>query len=131
MAPNRLLASKHVCLQMVVNRLLMCDFLVNRVSPRTPVTENDPLGALQQPSTPPPTAPTSEMTFQSPVIPTDTPVLFRSSVQRSATFEGSPPTQTKGLHRSETVPASSVTSSLASLSSSLKMNFRFVQFYTH
>ncbi|GLV31716.1 Calmodulin-binding protein related to a Rab3 GDP/GTP exchange protein [Carabus blaptoides fortunei] len=95
----------------------------SKVSPRTPVTENDPLGALQQPNTPPPVVPSSEMPFQSPVIPTDTPVLFRSSVQRSATFEGSPPTQTKGLHRSETVPASSVSSSLASLSSSLKMNF--------
>lgn len=56
-------------------------------------------------------------------FPTDEPVLFKTSVQRSATFEGSPPAQSK-LHRSETVPASSVTSSLASLGSTIKMNFR-------
>lgn len=102
-----------------------------RVSPRTPVTENDPLGALEQPITPPPMPATStESTFQSPAMPTDAPVLFRSSVQRSATFEGSPPSQTKGIHRSETVPASTVTSSLASLSSSIKINFRYVFNYT-
>lgn len=51
----------------------------------------------------------------------DDPVLFRS-VQRSATFEGSPPAQNK-IHRSETVPASTVASSLASLGSTLKIGF--------
>lgn len=94
------------------------------------MTENDPLGAFEL---------TEEETTQGNVnslqenlpqstsqhpIPTDEPILFRSSVQRSATFEGSPPAQNK-IHRSETVPAASVASSLASLGSSIKINFRY------
>ncbi|KAJ8937661.1 hypothetical protein NQ318_011345 [Aromia moschata] len=48
--------------------------------------------------------------------------ITRSTVHRSATFEGSPPAQNK-LHRSETVPAATVASSLASLGSSFKIGF--------
>lgn len=89
---------------------------------RTLITENDPLGAFElseadiQITTS--TTTNSTATIQNSV-PTDEPILFK----RSATFEGSPPAQSK-LHRSETVPASSVTSSLASLGSSIKINFR-------
>lgn len=100
------------------------------MSPRTLVTENDPLGALEQPVTccvtPPPennNPPIEPVQQQQSVIVSDDPILFRTSVQRSATFEGSPPAQNK-IHRSETVPAATVASSLASLGSSLKIGFR-------
>lgn len=114
---------------MVAHRLI---YNLYRISPRTPVTENDPLGALEQPDqptiitsvTPPPDC---SQQVNSTAIPTDEPVLFRNSVQRSATFEGSPPAQNK-IHRSETVPAATITSSLAGLGSSLKIGFRYSLF---
>ncbi|XP_050303114.1 DENN domain-containing protein Crag isoform X2 [Anthonomus grandis grandis] len=95
-----------------------------KVSPREVITENDPLGAFRPPE------PTPDRIKQNHSVPnietnpvlTDEPVLFRNSVQRSATFEGSPPSQNK-LHRSETVPASTVASSLASLGSTFKISF--------
>ncbi|XP_031337524.1 DENN domain-containing protein Crag-like isoform X3 [Photinus pyralis] len=95
-----------------------------KISPRTPVTENDPLGALEQPiEEETKCLPTVEVVHVNRTsVHTDDPVLFRSSVQRSATFEGSPPTQNK-LHRSETMPAASIASSLAGIGSSLKMGF--------
>ncbi|KAK4881396.1 hypothetical protein RN001_004715 [Aquatica leii] len=96
-----------------------------KISPRTPVTENDPLGALEieQEVEEVNSVRTSDNTQQmNRAIPTDEPILFRSSVQRSATFEGSPPTQNK-IHRSETMPGNSITSSLAGISSSLKIGF--------
>ncbi|XP_065156643.1 DENN domain-containing protein Crag isoform X3 [Atheta coriaria] len=87
------------------------------------ITENDPLGAFDDPPTPPPITPPPETINLAQSNPlTDEPILFRSSVHRSATFEGSPPAQNK-LHRSETVPAATVASSLASLGSSIKMSF--------
>lgn len=95
------------------------------MSSREVVTENDPLGALEQPfpetyisQVQPDVIPTTEVINLS-----DDPVLFKSSVHRSATFEGSPPAQSK-LQRSETVPAATVTSSLASLGSTFKLGFR-------
>lgn len=94
------------------------------MSSRELVTENDPLGALEQPF-----PETYGSQVQSDVIPTtvinlsDDPVLFKSSFHRSATFEGSPPAQSK-LQRSETVPAATVASSLANLGSTFKMGFR-------
>ncbi|XP_017770333.1 PREDICTED: DENN domain-containing protein 4C isoform X2 [Nicrophorus vespilloides] len=98
----------------------------SKTSPRTVVTENDPLGALNdEEPTPPTITPPPESTATTPpsfAMPSDEPILFRNSVQRSATFEGSPPAQSK-IHRSETVPAATVASSLASLGSSFKMNF--------
>lgn len=97
---------------------------MNRIC-RTLVTENDPLGAFDINDTQiDPTPVINSATNTNNSMPsTDEPVLFKTSVQRSATFEGSPPAQSK-LHRSETVPASSVTSSLASLGSTIKINFR-------
>ncbi|XP_066252860.1 DENN domain-containing protein Crag isoform X1 [Euwallacea similis] len=97
-----------------------------KVSPREVITANDPLGAFEQlidaisdngakenQSVP--------ITETNPVLSAE-PVLFRNSVQRSATFEGSPPSQNK-LQRSETVPAATVASSLVSLGSSFKISF--------
>lgn len=97
-----------------------------RISPRTLVTENDPLGALEQPITCVTPSPEINLPIEpvQTIIVSDDPILFRSSVQRSATFEGSPPAPNK-IHRSETVPAASVTSSLASLGSTLKIGFRY------
>lgn len=97
-----------------------------KVSPREVITENDPLGAFQQPlieETPEKSKESHPVpgTETNPVL-SDEPVLFRNSVQRSATFEGSPPSQNK-LSRSETVPAATVASSLASLGSSFKISF--------
>lgn len=51
---------------------------------------------------------------------TDKPILFRG--QRSATFDESIPLNSN-MQRSETMPGSSVTSSLANLGSTLKFNF--------
>nr|XP_023017327.1 DENN domain-containing protein 4C isoform X2 [Leptinotarsa decemlineata] len=96
----------------------------SKVSPREVVTENDPLGAfVEQPPEETPASP-NDLNFDSRIKNDMTvePVLFRSTVQRSATFEGSPPAQNK-LHRSETVPASTVASSLANLGTSLKLGF--------
>ncbi|CAG9857977.1 unnamed protein product [Phyllotreta striolata] len=98
---------------------------------REVITENDPLGAFTlprddqtAPSQPSQTSQTTDSLRMNQMKNdlTVEPVLFRSSVQRSATFEGSPPSQSK-LHRSETVPAASVASSLASIGSSLKLGF--------
>lgn len=50
----------------------------------------------------------------------DKPILFRG--QRSATFDESVPLNSN-LQRSETMPGSSVTSSLVNLGSTLKFNF--------
>ncbi|XP_025833553.1 C-myc promoter-binding protein isoform X2 [Agrilus planipennis] len=102
----------------------------SKLSTRTPVTENDPLGALEQPEVEiVVSGATSEIQNDQlaidntrPPLASDEPILFRSSVHRSATFEGSPPTSNK-LHRSETVPASSLTSSLAGFGSTLKIGF--------
>ncbi|XP_064212569.1 DENN domain-containing protein Crag isoform X3 [Tribolium castaneum] len=95
-----------------------------KVSPRTLVTQNDPLGAFDQ--APPPktsiTPPPEPVQSNQNLLLTDDPVLFKSTVHRSATFEGSPPAQSK-IHRSETVPAATVASSLASLGSSFKLGF--------
>lgn len=90
---------------------------------RQVVTENDPLGAfIQPPPTTNITPPVEEKKDEKSDILTDEPVLFRNSFHRSATFEGSPPSQNK-IHRSETVPASTVASSLASLGNTFKMGF--------
>lgn len=96
----------------------------SKVSPREEITENDPLGAFIQPVEEIPPSKEIEavpITETNPVL-TDEPILFRNSVHRSATFEGSPPSTNK-LHRSETVPAATVASSLATLGSSFKISF--------
>lgn len=101
-----------------------------RISPRTPVTQNDPLGALnEEESTPtaatqqiqPEMAASTNATHNSNMY-SDTPILFLG--QRSATFDES--TQIgKSMHRSETMPVASsgVTHSLANIGSSLKFTF--------
>ncbi|XP_073833925.1 DENN domain-containing protein Crag isoform X2 [Musca autumnalis] len=102
-----------------------------KISPRTPVTQNDPLGALnedeQQPSIPNNTITTSthdqtsdmHSSYNNNTLYSDKPILFKG--QRSATFDES--TQLNKMHRSETMPGSSVASSLANLGSSFKINF--------
>lgn len=65
------------------------------------MTSNDPLGALEQPilsPVPPPPPPEDTPATSPPNNLSDDPILFRSSVHRSATFEGSPPSQSK-IHR--------------------------------
>ncbi|XP_059619595.1 DENN domain-containing protein Crag isoform X1 [Phlebotomus argentipes] len=101
-----------------------------KISPRTPVTQNDPLGALNDDdeevcATPQAKSAAGEEQRESAcnnnnTMYTDQPILFKG--HRSATFDES--TQLgKSMHRSETMPAASVTSSLASLGSSLKFSF--------
>ncbi|KAH8373254.1 hypothetical protein KR009_008873 [Drosophila setifemur] len=102
----------------------------HRISPRTPVTQNDPLGALNEEESASSATPTQQAA-QQPEQPhaqldgniySDKPILFRG--QRSATFDES--TQIgKSMHRSETMPVASsgVTHSLANIGSSLKFTF--------
>lgn len=96
-----------------------------RVSPRTPVTQNDPLGALNEEEAPASVPANEEQpacasnNFNNSLY-SDKPILFKG--QRSATFDES--TQlNKNMQRSETMPGSSVASSLANLGSSFKLNF--------
>ena len=96
---------------------------------RTVVLENDPLGALldnepdeiiqvQQ------TQPLTEEQLEKQRIQTamfaDQPVLFKG--HRSATFDDAA-NLNKGIHRSETMPVQSITSSIANIGSSLKFGF--------
>ncbi|KAH8240501.1 hypothetical protein KR038_007994 [Drosophila bunnanda] len=102
-----------------------------KISPRTPVTQNDPLGALnEEESAATATGATPAAEEQQEQQPrqvdsslySDKPILFRG--QRSATFDES--TQIgKSMHRSETMPVASsgVTHSLANIGSSLKFTF--------
>lgn len=91
------------------------------------VTENDPLGALidepdeilelqQIPKT---IDELEKMRIQHEMY-SDQPVLFKG--HRSATFDESSNIN-KGIHRSETMPMSSITSSFANIGSSLKFGF--------
>lgn len=99
-----------------------------RISPRTPVTQNDPLGALNEDDEVIQVQPNARIENQSVTnnnntVYTDQPILFKG--QRSATFDESIHLN-KSLHRSETMPASSITSSLAGLGSSLKFSFGYL-----
>ncbi|XP_011179058.1 DENN domain-containing protein Crag isoform X2 [Zeugodacus cucurbitae] len=98
-----------------------------KISPRTPVTQNDPLGALneelQDQTTP---TNTKEPAGEQPnagannsTMYTDKPILFKG--QRSATFDESTHLS-KSMQRSETMPGSSVASSLANFGSSIKFS---------
>lgn len=96
------------------------------MSPRTPVTQNDPLGALNEEEEEllkiEKTAVESKNSFliKNNTIYTDQPILFRG--QRSATFDDS--TQMyKSMQRSKTMPPTSVTSSLAGFGQSFKLSF--------
>ncbi|KAF9412445.1 hypothetical protein HW555_009048 [Spodoptera exigua] len=95
-----------------------------KVSARTPVLSDDPLGALSQPEVPaepPAVAPCEE----EPALPKHelsvSPKLFH---RRSNSFQDDPaPDHTGKLHRSETAPAGTVSSSLVSLGNTLKISF--------
>ncbi|KAH8387922.1 hypothetical protein KR093_010337 [Drosophila rubida] len=104
-----------------------------KISPRTPVTQNDPLGALNEEESTPTQQPEAQAEVAGAAsasaaaqlnsnMYSDKPILFRG--QRSATFDES--TQIgKSMHRSETMPVASsgVTHSLANIGSSLKFTF--------
>lgn len=99
---------------------------IYRVSPRTPVTQNDPMGALLEEEEElikiEKTSVETKNSFliKNNTIYTDQPVLFGG--QRSATFDGTTPLY-KSMQRSKTMPPSSVTSSFAGLGQSFKLNF--------
>lgn len=94
------------------------------------MTQDDPLGALNGLDVPvintqkPTDGDQKHITNNNNIndtIYTDTPILFKG--HRSATFEDSMQLS-KNMHRSETMPnANTVTSSLANLGTSLKLNF--------
>nr|XP_036231974.1 DENN domain-containing protein Crag isoform X2 [Bactrocera oleae] len=98
-----------------------------KISPRTPVTQNDPLGALneelQDQTTPTntkePACEQANAGANNSSMYTDKPILFKG--QRSATFDESTHLS-KSMQRSETMPGSSVASSLANFGSSIKFN---------
>lgn len=98
----------------------------DRVSPRTPVTQNDPLGALMEEEEElikiEKTGVETKNSFliKNNTIYTDQPILFRG--QRSATFDESTPMY-KSMQRSKTMPPSSVTSSFAGFGQSFKLSF--------
>ncbi|XP_047996202.1 DENN domain-containing protein Crag isoform X3 [Leguminivora glycinivorella] len=90
-----------------------------KLSPRTPVLADDPLGALRAPapeSPPPPQEQPAPPRHEYSV----SPKLFH---RRSNSFQDDAPTDHGKLHRSETVPAGTVSSSLASLGNTLKISF--------
>lgn len=91
-----------------------------RVSPRTPVLSDDPLGALSVPPVPDEAAPPRTPSPADPPLPKHelsvSPKLFH---RRSNSFQDDPPEQLG----SETVPAGTVSSSLVSLGNTLKLNF--------
>lgn len=97
-----------------------------RVSPRTPVTQNDPLGALLEEEEElikiEKTSVETKNSFliKNNTIYTDQPVLFGG--QRSATFDGSTSLY-KSMQRSKTMPPLSVTSSFAGFGQSFKLSF--------
>jgi hypothetical protein len=109
--------------------LCLC-FNLFRVSPRTVVTENDPLGALEDNETDeiiqvqqsqPLTEEQMEKARIHEAMFSEQPVLFKGI--RSQTFENAS-NLNKGMHRSDTMPTQSLTSSFASIGSSLKFGFR-------
>jgi hypothetical protein len=96
---------------------------------RTVVLENDPLGALidnepdeiiqVQQSQPLTEEQLEKQRIQAAMF-SDQPVLFKG--HRSATFDDAS-NLNKGIHRSETMPVQSITSSIANIGSSLKFGF--------
>lgn len=95
--------------------------------------ENDPLGALldnepdeiiQVQQTQPLTEEQLEKARIQEAMFSDQPVLFKG--HRSATFDDAT-NLNKGIHRSETMPVQSITSSIANIGSSLKFGFGWVR----
>ncbi|CAH0399446.1 unnamed protein product [Chilo suppressalis] len=93
-----------------------------KLSPRTPVLSDDPLGALSSPPPSPPPAPVEEQETAAPRHEFSvSPKLFH---RRSNSFQDDPQEEQQGkLHRSETAPGGTVSSSLASLGNTLKISF--------
>ncbi|XP_061719640.1 DENN domain-containing protein Crag isoform X1 [Cydia pomonella] len=91
-----------------------------KLSPRTPVLADDPLGALRGPAPESPPPPPR----RDPAPPrreySVSPKLFH---RRTNSFQDDAPNDHGKLHRSETVPAGTVSSSLASLGNTLKISF--------
>lgn len=102
---------------------------MNRILSRTVVLENDPLGALidnepdeiiQVQQTQTLSEEQQEKARIQQAMFSDQPVLFKG--HRSATFDDSSSIN-KAIHRSETMPVQSITSSIANIGSSLKFGF--------
>lgn len=101
-----------------------------RVLSRTVVLENDPLGALldnepddeiiQVQQAQPLTDEQREKARIQEAMFADQPILFKG--HRSATFDDASHLN-KGIHRSETMPVQSITSSIANIGSTLKFGF--------
>lgn len=100
-----------------------------RVLSRTVVLENDPLGALldnepdeiiQVQQAQPLTDEQREKARIQEAMFADQPILFKG--HRSATFDDASHLN-KGIHRSETMPVQSITTSIANIGSSLKFGF--------
>ncbi|XP_037292276.1 DENN domain-containing protein Crag isoform X2 [Manduca sexta] len=88
-----------------------------RVSPRTPVLADDPLGAL---SDPPPVEPQPPPPEEPPPPKHELSVSPKLFHRRSNSFQDDPPDHNQG---SETAPAGTVSSSLVSLGNTLKISF--------
>lgn len=107
-----------------IDDAISCELIVNnhffRVSSRTLVTQDDPLGALNEDEQVAANEGKAENSATGDVLSgsakkhiyTDQPILFRG--HRSQTFDESMTNVNKSMHRSETMPGNSVTSSLAS-----------------
>lgn len=94
-----------------------------RISSRTQVVNNDPLGALnedEEVAAIDPTPQEIDLKLNNNTMYSDQPVLFMG--HRSATFDDTVQFN-KSIHRSETMPAVTLTSSLAGIGSSLKFSF--------
>lgn len=106
-------------------------FTFYRVSPRTPVTQNDPLGALNEEEEElikiEKTSVESQNSYliENNTIYTDQPILFRG--QRSQTFDDST-RMYSNMQRSKTMPPSSVSSGFAGLGQSFKFSFGYVRY---
>lgn len=100
---------------------------VFRISSRSQVVQDDPLGALKENEEQEevvavvPTPLEIDLNLNNNTMYTDQPVLFMG--QRSSTFDNSLHFN-KSIHRSETMPAVTLTSGLAGIGSSLKFSFR-------
>lgn len=98
-----------------------------RIPPRTLVTQNDPLGALNDEDEIRVLAnkgcETPEMgkTTKSNSMFSDQPILFRG--QRSATFDEAMSTS-KSMQRSRTLPSTSSAANFAGIGTTFKFNFR-------
>ncbi|KAM3965518.1 LOW QUALITY PROTEIN: DENN domain-containing protein Crag [Aphomia sociella] len=92
-----------------------------KVSPRTPVLSDDPLGALNLDALPPEAPPPPKM--NQPQITRHEYSVSPKLFHRRSSFQDDPPEPQGKLHRSETAPGGTVSSSLATLGNTLKISF--------